>query len=89
MLLYIYIYIYRERERERESAVTKLRHSEQFISVTMITHATEEYVTSAVMLCNNRRTAGSFVLYAVLNDSYVITIELLRGVLSAVRAEMV
>jgi hypothetical protein len=31
----------------------------------MIAHATEEHVTSAVTSCNNRRDAGSGVLYAV------------------------
>jgi hypothetical protein len=31
----------------------------------MTAYATEEHVTSVVMSCNNRRAAGSDVLYAV------------------------
>jgi hypothetical protein len=37
----------------------------QLISITVIAHATEEYVTSTVTSHNNRRAAGSGVLYAV------------------------
>jgi hypothetical protein len=39
--------------------MTRLRHSKQLISVTMIAHAIEEHVTSAVTSRNNRRAAGS------------------------------
>jgi hypothetical protein len=38
-----------------------LRHSKQLISVTMIAHAREEHVTSAVTSRNNSRAAGSGV----------------------------
>jgi hypothetical protein len=46
-------------------AVTRLWHNKQLISVTVIVYTTEEHVTSAVTSRNNRRTAGSGVLYAV------------------------
>jgi hypothetical protein len=44
-----------------QKAVTRLRHSKQLISVTMIAHATEKHVTSSVTSLNNRTAAGSGV----------------------------
>jgi hypothetical protein len=54
----------RERYRKYCSmyrAVTSLRHSKRLVSVTMIAHATEEHVTSAMTSRNSRRAAGSGV----------------------------
>jgi hypothetical protein len=71
-------------------AVPKLRHSKQLISVTMTAHATEEQVTSAVTSRNNRRAAGSGVIYEVrvraTSSNNVIIVG--RSIFSAVRADV-
>jgi hypothetical protein len=46
-------------------AVTRLLHSKQLISVTIIADTTEEHVMSVVTSCNTRMDAGSADCYAV------------------------
>jgi hypothetical protein len=54
-----------------ERAITTLRNTKQLISVTMIVHATEEHVTSAVASRNNRGADGN----GVATRSYTIGCE--------------
>jgi hypothetical protein len=42
-----------------QRAVTRLQHNKQVINVTLIAHATEEHVTSAMTSRNNTRDARS------------------------------
>jgi hypothetical protein len=66
----------------KQRAVTRLRHSKQVISLTMIAHSTEEHVRGDVMQCV---AAGNCVLHGVRATASDATTELLGGVFGPCR----